>query len=138
MKAYSILMWFIFFNLVCGAIGTYVGSTEAGGKDVFGIADKPGVMLLPEENQELMAQFTATTDALRDSTTILEYIINTANAILMLPQLLLMMLTFIPSMLESLQILPAEITNILNIGIFIVTMIAIVQWVTNKWIGWAK
>lgn len=138
MKAYSILMWFIFFNLVCGAIGTYVGSTETGGKDVFGIADKPGVMLLPEENQELMAQFTATTEALRDSTTILEYIINTANAILMLPQLLLMMLTFIPSMLESLQILPSEITNILNIGIFIVTMIAIVQWVTNKWIGWAK
>lgn len=138
MKAYSILMWFVFFNLVCGAIGTYVGSTETGGKDVFGIADKAGVRLLPEENEELITQFTATTEALRSSTNIWEYGINTINAIVLLPQLLLMMLTFIPTMLESLEILPVEITNILNLGIFFVTMIAIIQWLTNKWIGWAK
>lgn len=131
-------MWFVFFNLVCGAIGTYVGSTETGGKDVFGIADKAGVRLLPEENEELITQFTATTEALRSSTNIWEYGINTINAIVLLPQLLLMMLTFIPTMLESLEILPVEITNILNLGIFFVTMIAIIQWLTNKWIGWAK
>lgn len=138
MKAYSILVWFIFFNLVCGAIGTYVGSTETGGKDIFGVADKAGVSLLPEENQEVMAQFMEITKSVQSIDSFGELLLNTINVIILLPQLFLMMLLFIPNMLNSLQILPPEITGILNIGILFVTVIAIIQWVTNKWIGWAK
>ena len=138
MKAYSILVWFIFFNLVCGLIGTYVGSTEIGGNDVFGIADKPGVTMLPKENQEVMAQFTEITKSLQSIDNFGELLLNSINVIILLPQLFLMMLLFIPNMLSSLQILPPEIAGILNIGIVFVTVIAIIQWVTNKWIGWAK
>lgn len=138
MKAYSILVWFIFFNLVCGLIGTYVGSTEIGGKDVFGIADKPGVTMLPKENQEVMAQFTEITKSLQSIDNFGELLLNSINVIILLPQLFLMMLLFIPNMLSSLQILPPEIAGILNVGIVFVTVIAIIQWVTNKWIGWAK
>lgn len=138
MKAYSILVWFIFFNLVCGLIGTYVGSTEIGGKDIFGIADKPGVTLLPKENQEVMAQFMEITKSVQSIDSFGELLLNSVNVIILLPQLFLMMLLFIPNMLSSLQILPPEITGLLNLGILFVTVIAIIQWVTNKWIGWAK
>lgn len=138
MKAYSILVWFIFFNLVCGMIGTYVGSTETGGKDIFGIADKPGVTMLPKENQEVMAQFMEITKSVQSIDNFGELLLNSVNVIILLPQLFLMMLLFIPNMLSSLQILPPEIAGLLNIGILFVTVIAIIQWVTNKWIGWAK
>lgn len=138
MKAYSILVWFIFFNLVCGMIGTYVGSTETGGKDIFGIADKPGVTMLPKENQEVMAQFMEITKSVQSIDNFGELLLNSINVIILLPQLFLMMLLFIPNMLSSLQILPPEIAGLLNIGILFVTVIAIIQWVTNKWIGWAK
>ena len=138
MKAYSILVWFIFFNLVCGMIGTYVGSTEIGGRDVFGIADKPGVSMLPKENQEVMAQFTEITKSLQSIDNFGELLLNSINVIILLPQLFLMMLLFIPNMLTSLQIVPPEIAGLLNAGILFVTVIAIIQWVTNKWIGWAK
>lgn len=138
MKAYSILVWFIFFNLVCGLIGTYVGSTEIGGKDIFGIADKPGVTLLPKENQEVMAQFMEITKSVQSIDSFGELLLNSVNVIILLPQLFLMMLLFIPNMLSSLQILPPEIAGLLNLGILFVTVIAIIQWVTNKWIGWAK
>ena len=138
MKAYSILVWFIFFNLVCGMIGTYVGSTEIGGKDVFGIADKPGVSMLPKENQEVMAQFTEITKSLHNVNNFGAFLLNSVDVIILLPQLFMMMLLFIPNMLTSLQILPPEIAGLLNLGIVLVTVIAIIQWCTNKWIGWAK
>lgn len=138
MKAYSILIWFIFFNLVCGMIGTYVGSTTTGGNDIFGIADKPGVTLLPKENQEVMAQFMEITKSVQSIDNFGELLLNGVNVIILLPQLFMMMLLFIPNMLSSLQILPPEIAGILNIGIVVVTVFAIIQWCTNKWIGWAK
>lgn len=138
MKAYTILVWFVFFNLVCGAIGTYVSSTSVGGKDVFGIADKPGVTLLPEENTEIIEKFYALTESIQNTEGFGDMLNNTWNIIILLPQLLLMMVTFMPNMLNSLQILPPEIISILNIGIVFVTVIAIIQWFSNKWIGWAK
>lgn len=138
MKAYSILVWFVFFNLVCGLIGTYAGSVSNGGQDIFGVADKPGVTLLPEKNQELVQKFQDLIESWQSVDGFGALMSNTWNAIILLPQMLIMMITFVPSMLESLQILPPEITNILNIGIVFVTVIAMVQWFTNKWIGWAK
>lgn len=138
MKAYTILVWFVFFNLVCGAIGTYVSSTSVGGKDVFGIADKPGVTLLPEENTEIIEKFYALTESIQHTEGLGDVFNNAWNVIILLPQLLLMMVTFMPNMLNSLQILPPEIVSILNIGVVFVTVIAIIQWLSNKWIGWAK
>lgn len=138
MKAYTILVWFVFFNLVCGGLGTYFSSTSVGGKDVFGIADKAGVTLLPEENTEIIEKFYALTESIQNTEGFGDALNNTWNIIILLPQMLLMMITFMPNMLNSLQILPPEIISILNIGVVFVTVIAIVQWFSNKWIGWAK
>lgn len=138
MKAYTILVWFVFFNLVCGALGTYFSSTSVGGKDVFGVADKAGVTLLPEENQEVIEKFYALTESIQHTEGLADVFTNAWNVIILLPQLLLMMVTFMPNMLNSLQILPPEIVSILNIGVVFVTVIAIIQWLSNKWIGWAK
>lgn len=138
MKAYTILVWFVFFNLVCGALGTYFSSTSVGGKDVFGIADKAGVTLLPEENRELIEKFNALTESIQHTEGFVNLANNAWNIIILLPQMLLMMITFLPNMLNSLQILPTEIIELLNFGVVFVTVVAIIQWFSNKWIGWAK
>lgn len=150
MKAYSILLWLILFNAVLGMLGTFIppavdsdgnpvdpdNSSNVGGRDIFGIGSIPGAVMLPMDNVNL-------TNDLYDQFESFKTSWSTGNIGSLLAEILIMtsiffqllfgIITYLPSLLVLFGV-PQAVVDVINIGVFIVTFVAAIQIITNKWL----
>ena len=149
MKAYSILLWLVLFNAVLGMLGTFVppavdsdgnsvdpdNLSNVGGRDIFGMGSISGAIMLPNENTELANELTNQFESFKESWgtgNTAGLVTDTVTIMVLFLQLLFGIITYLPSLLIVLGV-PTPIINIINVGVVIITIVALVQIITNKW-----
>ena len=112
---------------------------NVGGRDVFGIANIPGVIQLPNANSSMLNDVNNKWGSFQNATSTGNLVTNVYGAItegfwlvVAFIGLLFSVVTFMPDMLVLFGV-PQPIVDLIGFGMIIITIVAIVQVVSNKW-----